>query len=179
MPPQGRPQAVGRSSQTPARGVRDFSRGRPRRSTPQHAWNCAIYFASFVGGGRSSQFQPGKYAIFQAGGCPTRKPARSQPEASQKPTKPLFLIARSQPNQASRAWALQGVKEVQPFSGRPRRSTPGLLRKPTRVELCHLLCFVCGRGSASTRPPRQRGGPASFSQVRGLIWQGSLGLAGS
>ena len=60
-----------------------------------HTWNCAIYFASFVGGavpaqgrpqaaGRSSQFQPGKY-----------EPARSQPEAnqtsffdSQKPAKP-------------------------------------------------------------------------------------------
>ena len=45
--------------------------------------------------GRSSQFQPGKYEIFQAGGCPTRKSARSQPEAnqtsffdSQKPAKP-------------------------------------------------------------------------------------------
>ena len=25
-----------------------------------------------------------------------------------------------------------------------------------RVELCHLLCFVCGRGSASTRPPPQQ-----------------------
>ena len=47
--------------------------------------------------GRSSQFQPGKYEIF-----PDVQP-ESQPEASQKPTKPLFLIARSQPNQAREA----------------------------------------------------------------------------
>ena len=117
-----------------------------------HAWNCAIYFASFVGGavppqgrpqaaGRSSQFQPGKYEIFPGRGTSNQKASQKQPEASQKPTKPLFLTARSQPNQASRfgkaAWALQGVKEV---------ASP-------HVELCHLLCFVCGRGSVSTRPP--------------------------
>ena len=42
--------------------------------------------------GRSSQFQPGKY-----------EPARSQPEANQ-----TFLMARSQPNQASRGLIWQG-----------------------------------------------------------------------
>ena len=108
-----------------------------------HAWNCAIYFASFVGGavppqgrpqaaGRSSQFQPGKYEIFPGGGCPTRKLATTQPEAnqtsffdSQKPAKP----GKQRPDLAR-----QPGPEliVQPFSGRPRRSTPGLLRKPTR-----------------------------------------------
>ena len=87
--------------------VQPFS-GRPRRSTPgllpqAHAWNCAIYFASFVGGavppqGRPpGQFQPGKYEIFPGRGMSNQKasqPARSQPN--------FFLIARSQPNQASR-----------------------------------------------------------------------------
>ena len=34
------------------------------------------------------------------------------------------------------------------------------------VELCHLLCFVCGRGSASTRPPPGRGGPATPVSAR-------------
>ena len=122
-----------------------------------HAWNCAIYCASFVGGavppqgrpqaaGRSSQIQPGKRPDLAREPGPCRelrkcslfrdvqddrslgcfasprvelchllcfvcgrgKPARSQPEASQKPTKPLFLIARSQPNQASRGLIWQG-----------------------------------------------------------------------
>ena len=67
----------------------------------------------------------------------SQKPARSQPEAnqtsffdSQKPAKP----GKQRPDLARQ----QGVRDV--------------LASP-RVELCNLLCFVCGRGSASTRPP--------------------------
>ena len=112
--------------------------------------------------GRSSQFQPGKRNIFPGRGMSNQK-------ASQKPARshsPLFLIARSQPNQLIwQGWALQGVKEAQPFSGRPRRSTPlGCFASP-RVELCHLLCFVCGRGSLHKAAPRQRGGPARQGDV--------------
>ena len=153
VPAQGRPQAAGRSSQfqpdkyEPARSQPEANQtffsnsqkpAKPGKQRPDlarqpgpcrelrkcslfrdvqgeidawaasqaHTWNCAIYFASFVGGavpaqgrpqaaGRSSQFQPGKYEIFPGRGCPTRKPARSQPEAnqtsffdSQKPAKP-------------------------------------------------------------------------------------------
>ena len=165
-----------------------------RFSGRPHAWNCAICFASFVGGavppqgrpqaaGRSSQFQPGKYEIFSGRGM-------SNPFFdSQKPAKPgkRGLIWQG-------SLGLAGVKEVKPFSGRP----PGLL-----------LCFVCGRGSASTRlPPATQFQPGKYeifpgrgcpmrkparsqpnlffdSQKpakpgkRGLIWQGSLGLAGS
>ena len=61
--------------------------------------------------GRSSQFQRGKYEIFPGRGDVQPE---SQPEASPKPTKPLFLIARSQPN------------------GKQRPDLAGLLRKPTR-----------------------------------------------
>ena len=105
--------------------------------------------------------------FFQAGGCPTRKPARSQPEANQT----FFLLARSQPNQAREgfckaAWALQGVKEVQPFSG-----SPGLLRKPTRaIAPSTLLCLWEGQ-CLHKAAPRQRGGPASFSQVSTRFFQ--------
>ena len=49
--------------------------------------------------------------------------------------------------------SLAEIKEAQPFSGRPRQDRRlGCFARPC-VELCHLLCFVCGRGSASTRPP--------------------------
>ena len=114
--------------------------------------------------------------FFQAGGCPTIKPARSQPEASQKPTKPLFLKARRQPNQAREgfgkaAWALQGVKEVQVVSGCPRRSTPGLLCKPTRGIVPSTLLRLWEGQCLYKAAPRQRGGPASFSQVSTRFFQ--------
>ena len=121
VPPQGRPQAAGRSSHTsfsqvstifsrqgdvqpgkqrpdlarqPCRELRKCSKKRDVQgeietwaASQAHAWKCAIYFASFVGGavppqgrpqaaGRSSQFQPGT-RFFQAGG--------SNQKASQKP----------------------------------------------------------------------------------------------
>ena len=36
---------------------------------------------------------------------------------------------------------------------RPRRDRRLGCFASLHVELCHLLCFVCGRGSACTRPP--------------------------
>ena len=42
------------------------------------------------------------------------------------------------------------------------------------VELCNLLCFVCGRGSASTNPPQ-----AAFSQVSTRFFQAEGGQPGS
>ena len=197
-----------------------------------HTWNCAIYFASFVGGavpaqgrpqtaGRSSQFQPGKYEIFQAGGCPTRKQARSQPEAnqtsffdSQKPAKPgkqrpdlarqpcrelrkcsLFrdvqgeidawaasqahtwncaihfasfvggaVPAQGRPQAAGRSSQFQPgrpdlARQPRPcrelrsaafFGTSKARSTPGLLRKPTRA--IYFASFVGGAVPAQGRP---------------------------
>ena len=148
---------------------------------------------------RSSQFQPGSTRFFQLADT-TRKPARSQPEAnqtsvfdSQKPAKP----GKQRPDLARQPGPCRELI-VQPFSGRPRRSTPGLLRKPTRgIAPSTLLRELIvqpssGRPSRSTpgllrqptrgivpsallrlwegqclhkAAPRQRGGPASFSQV--------------
>ena len=148
--------------------------------------------------GRSSQFQPGKYEIFPGRGMSnqkaSQKPARSQPEAnqtsffdSQKPAKP----------------GKRGLRKRSLFRDVQGDRRLGCFASP-RVELCHLLCFVCGRGSASTRPPpgsgevqphqfqdmsnqKARSQPqanqTSFfarsqpNQARGLSWQGSLGLA--
>ena len=165
---------------------------------------------------RSSQFQPGKYEIFP-GGCPTRKPA-SQPEAnqtsffdSQKPAKP----GKQRPDLARQPGPCRELI-VQPFSGRPRRSTPGLLRKPTRGivpstllrlwegQCLHKAAFQVARRSSQFQPGKYEifpGGdvqpesqPASKKPTkpflliarrqpnqasRGLVSQGSLGLAGS
>ena len=167
-----------------------------------HTWNCAIYFASFVGGavpaqgrpqaaGRSSQFQPGKYEIF---------PGR---EASQKTTKPLFLIARSQPNQASRGPDLAR----QPGPCRELRKCSLFRDAQGEIDWAaaiYFASFVGGAVPAQGRP--QAAGRSSQFQPgkyeparsqpeanqtfliarsqpnqasRGLIWQGSLGLAGS
>ena len=107
--------------------------------------------------GGPASFSQVSTRFFQAGDVQPE----SQPEASQKPTKPL-LIARSQPNQASRGLIWQGslgLAGSQAFSGRPTRSTPGLLRKP--AWNCAIYFAL----------PRQRGGPASFSQVSARFFQ--------
>ena len=150
--------------------------GRPRRSTPGllrkptrgivpstllRSWEgqCLHKAAPRQRGGPATQFQPGKYEIFPGRGMPNQKaqkPARSQPEAnqtafldSQKPAKPgkrgLFGKA-----------ALQGVKEVQPFSGRPRRSTPGLLRKPMRGIVPSTLLRLWEGQCLHKAAPKQR-----------------------
>ena len=184
MPAQGRPQAAGRSSQfqpgkyEPARSKPEASRGL--------IWQGSLGLAGSYGsaaffGTSKARSTPGllrkptrgivpstllrlwegqclhKAAPRQRGGPASfSQVSTSQPEASQKPTKPLFLIARSQPNQASRGLIWQGslglAGSAAVFGTSKARSTPGCFASP-HVELCHLLCFVCGRGSACARPP--------------------------
>ena len=68
----------------------------PRQRGGPHAWNCAIYFASFVGGavppqgrpqaaGGPASFSQVSTRFFQAGGCPTNQTSFFD---SQKPAKP-------------------------------------------------------------------------------------------
>ena len=93
--------------------------------------------------GRSSQFQPGKYE-------PARSPEANQTSFfdSQKPAKP----GKQRPDLARQPGPCRELRKC-PFSGCPRRDRRlGCFASP-HVELCHLLCFVCGRGSACTRPP--------------------------
>ena len=186
MPPQGRPQAAGGPASFSQVSTRFFQAGgcptrRPARSQArsqpeanqtsffvQGDRRLACFASPRVVCGRGSAStrppsQPASFSSTQAGGCPTRKPTttvpgragrssqfqpgkyeifatRSQPEASQKPTKPLFLS-----------------KELH--------------RKPTRGIVPSTLLRLWEGQCLRKAAPRQRGGPASFSQVSTRFFQ--------
>ena len=89
----------------------------------------------------------------------SQKPARSQPEANQTSFFDSQKPAKQRPDLARQ----QGVKEVQPFSGRPRKPTRGIVQS-TLLRLWEGQCL-------HKAAPRQRGGPASFSQVSTRFFQ--------
>ena len=131
-----------------------------------HAWNCAIYFASFVGGAVPPQGRPVRDFSRQGDVQP-----ESQPEASQKPTKPLFLIARtSQTRQAeAAAWALQGVNSAA-FFGTSKAIDACASQAHAWNCAIYFASFVGGAVPSQGRP-QAGGSPASFSQVSTRFFQ--------
>ena len=57
------------------------------------------------------------------------------------------------PSTLLRLWEGQCLHKAAPTRRRGGPATREVCFASPCVELCHLLCFVCGRGSASTRPP--------------------------
>ena len=116
------------------------------------------------------QFQPGKYEIFPGRGMSNQK-------ASQKPTKPFFdsqkpaKPGKQRPDLARQPGPCRELRKCS-LSGRPRRDRRlGCFASP-HVALCHLLCFVCGRGSPCTRPPQAAGRSSQFQPGKYDIFPG-------